>query len=102
MPGKHCDVDAVKRYVDTAMDPTDIDLLIEDVDAEISKEIGPQDDKDKTVRKLAALMTARAIKNRDSHAEVVGPFRTEQNPLEALDREIARLKEYYSTRIDVI
>ncbi len=102
MAGIYCDHDSVKRYVSTTLSDADIDLLCEDTDADIDAEIGPQNTGNKLIRKLASLKTAIAIKNRDPQMSVVGPFRAEQNPLAALEREIGRITEMFSTRVATV
>ncbi len=102
MPGVYCDSDSVKRYINTALASTDIDLLVEDSDDEINNDIGPQDAGNKEIRKLAALITARAIRNRDPQSIIVGPFSARQNPLESMDSEIERIKGRYSTRCELV
>ncbi len=102
MVGVLCDAATVKRYINTALSDSDIGLIVEDSDEEIYSDIGPQDAGNKEIRKLAALITARAIRNRDPQSVIVGPFSARQNPLESMDSEIERIKGKYSTRCELV
>ncbi len=103
MAGVYADAATVRRYLNTTLSDTDIGLVVEDTDAEIDREIGPQDSNDKVIRRLAAFMTAYAIKTvRDPQSVIIGPFQARMNPLQALKDEIDRLKGMYGTQVAIV
>jgi len=98
----YCTAAHVARYIKTQLSASDIEYIIEDVDADIERNFGPQDANDKFIRQLAALKTAYAIKiSHDPQATIVGPFSIRHNPIEALQDKIREMENSF-TRCELI
>ncbi len=103
MVSVYADALTVRRYVKTSLSDADINLIGEDTDSDIDNDLGAQDANNKMVRRLAAYMTAYAIKvSRDPQSTVIGPFEVRMNPTQALLDEIQRLKGIIGTRCELI
>jgi hypothetical protein len=92
----YCTASDVRLIVSTSLTDTEISSIITMSDAEIDKRIGNQDTLDKLIKKLSVLLTAHAIKTRQSRSLAIGEYREDAgNVLEVWEREIERIYRLY-------
>ena len=65
----------VRYLVETPLTDAEIAALIEESDAEIERRLGAQDPSSRLVRRLSALITARAIRSTYPGSVAVGEYR---------------------------
>ena len=92
----YCSASDVRLLVETSLADAEIEAVIGMSDAEVDRRLGSQDASDELIRKLSALLTARAIKTRQPSSVAVGEYREDAGDvLEAWGREIERIYRLY-------
>ena len=96
----YCSASDVRLIVDTTLTDAEIERLIEMSDAEIDRELGPQQEADALVRKLSMLLTALTVRSRDPESFAVGEYSERAGDVaEAWRREVEEIKRLYRSSL---
>jgi hypothetical protein len=91
----YCQPEHVRLHAETPLTDEEITTLIEESDAEINRRHGTQESTDPLIRKLSALLTAKAILSKNPVAVTVGNY-TETQRLDDLTAEINAIQRLYT------